>query len=46
VIPFLKVFGGNAPNNALYMVEFGSNDIRDAMEAGDPTIVYKAVASL
>lgn len=46
VIPFIKVFGGNAPNNALYVVEFGSNDIRDAMEAGDPTIVEKAVASV
>lgn len=46
VTTFLQVFGGNAPNNALYVVEFGSNDIRDAMEAGDPTIVEKAVASV
>jgi outer membrane lipase/esterase len=31
---FLNTFGGVAPADALYVVEFGSNDIRDALEAG------------
>jgi phospholipase/lecithinase/hemolysin len=46
VTAFLQVFGWNAPQNALYVVEFGSNDVRDAMEALDPSIVEKAVASV
>ncbi len=46
VTAFLQVFGWNAPKNALYVVEFGSNDIRDALEAQDPSIVEKAVASV
>lgn len=36
VAAFLQVFGGNAPKDALYVVEFGSNDIRDALMAPDP----------
>jgi outer membrane lipase/esterase len=31
---FLNTFGGIAPADALYVVEFGSNDIRDALAAG------------
>ena len=31
---FLNAFGGAAPADALYVVEFGSNDIRDALAAG------------
>ncbi|MBU5614490.1 SGNH/GDSL hydrolase family protein [Geomonas azotofigens] len=46
VTTFLNVFGGQAPPNALYVVEFGSNDIRDALEAQDPAIVEQAVAYL
>ncbi|QWV96387.1 SGNH/GDSL hydrolase family protein [Geomonas nitrogeniifigens] len=46
VTTFLNVFGGQAPPNALYVVEFGSNDIRDALEAQDPAIVEQAVATL
>lgn len=30
---FLNVFGGSAPSDALYVVEFGGNDIRDALVA-------------
>ena len=30
---FLNVFGGTAPSDALYVVEFGGNDIRDALVA-------------
>lgn len=43
---FLNVFGGAAPADALYVVEIGSNDIRDALAAQDPEIVGKAVASV
>ncbi|MBJ6751494.1 SGNH/GDSL hydrolase family protein [Geomonas anaerohicana] len=46
VTTFLNVFGGQAPQNALYVVEFGSNDIRDALEAQDPAIIEQAAASL
>jgi len=31
---FLNAFGGVAPSDALYVVEFGSNDIRDALAQG------------
>lgn len=30
---FLDVFGGAAPSDALYVIEFGGNDIRDALAA-------------
>jgi len=30
---FLNVFGGSAPSDALYVVEFGANDIQDALVA-------------
>ncbi len=30
---FLNVYGGTAPSDALYVVEFGGNDIRDALTA-------------
>ncbi len=33
VIAFLKDVGGSAPSDALYVVEFGGNDIRDALAA-------------
>ncbi|WP_224963113.1 SGNH/GDSL hydrolase family protein [Geomonas subterranea] len=46
VTTFLNVFGGQAPPDALYVVEFGSNDIRDALEAQDPAIIGQAVSSL
>lgn len=34
VTAFLNAVGGAAPADALYVVEFGSNDIRDALAAG------------
>ncbi|QWV92378.1 SGNH/GDSL hydrolase family protein [Geomonas oryzisoli] len=47
VTTFLNVFRGQAPPNALYVVEFGSNDIRDALEAQDPqAVIQQAVATL
>jgi outer membrane lipase/esterase len=33
VIAFLKDFDGSAPSDALYVIEFGGNDIRDALAA-------------
>jgi len=46
VTTFLNVFGGHAPANALYVVEFGSNDIRDALEVQNAAIIEQAVASV
>lgn len=46
VTTFLNVFGGQAPANALYVVEFGSNDIRDALEAQNAAIIEQAVDSV
>lgn len=39
VAAFLEDFNGRAPSNALYVIEMGGNDIRDALEAlrSDPT---------
>jgi phospholipase/lecithinase/hemolysin len=33
---FLQQFGGNAPSDALYVIQIGSNDVRDALLAGGP----------
>lgn len=44
VSAFLDKSGGVAPSDALYVVEFGSNDIRDAL--ADPTIIIAALASI
>lgn len=41
---FLGKSGGVAPSDALYVVEFGSNDIRDAL--ADPGIIAVALASI
>jgi phospholipase/lecithinase/hemolysin len=43
---FLNVFGGAAPANALYVVEVGGNDIRDALAAQDPSIIEQALVSV
>lgn len=45
---FLNTFGGVAPADALYVIEFGSNDIRDALAegAGAGTILEGALASI
>ncbi len=33
---FLNAVGGTAPSDALYVVEFGGNDLRDALATGSP----------
>jgi len=37
---FLNNFNGNAPADALYVIEFGSNDIRDILAGGDPATIF------
>ena len=41
---FLGDFGGAAPSDALYVIEMGSNDVRDALVAFDPNNPAVAVA--
>ena len=41
---FLDKSGGVAPSDALYVVEFGSNDIRDAFE--NPAVLTAALVSI
>ncbi len=36
---FLTDVGNVAPSDALYVIDFGGNDVRDALEASDPTMV-------
>jgi phospholipase/lecithinase/hemolysin len=44
---FLQDAGGDAPSSALYVIEIGANDIRDALVAGgDITIIGAALASI
>ena len=45
---FLNRFGPTAPSDALYVVEFGSNDIRDALEAeyAGGSIIADALTSI
>jgi len=43
---FKADFGGKAPSNALYVIEFGANDIRDALDRGDPTLISDAVEAI
>lgn len=42
---FLQDFGA-APSDALYVIEFGGNDIRDALVSGDFAIIYSALAEI
>lgn len=46
VSAFLQDFGSSAPPDALYVIEFGGNDIRDALAAGDATIIYNALEEI
>jgi len=39
-------FGGKAPSNALYVIEFGANDTRDALATGDLTVIFDAVDAM
>lgn len=42
VATFLVDFDGDAPEDALYTIEFGGNDIRDALSEEDPSIIIAA----
>lgn len=46
IAAFLSDHGGVAPSDALYVIDFGGNDVRDALAAGDPTIVTNALGAL
>ncbi len=37
---------GQAPSDALYVIEFGGNDVRDALLAGDPTLLGESLKSI
>lgn len=43
---FLQDVGNEAPPDALYVIEFGGNDIRDALTNGNPDILYDALTSI
>jgi phospholipase/lecithinase/hemolysin len=43
---FLNANSGAAPTNALYVVEIGGNDIRDALAAQDTSIIGQALGSV
>ena len=40
---FLNDVGNHAPADALYIMDFGGNDVRDALTAGDPEILSEAL---
>ena len=42
---YMGFHGVVADREALYVIQFGGNDLRDALVQGDPTIVGQAVAS-
>lgn len=46
VTTFLNVFRGHAPADALYVIEFGGNDIRDALIEQDPGVIDQAISSI
>jgi len=43
---FLSDFPRGAPANTLFVVAVGGNDVRDALQFGDPTIIGAAVNSI
>jgi phospholipase/lecithinase/hemolysin len=43
---FLQHVGGAAPSDALYVVEMGANDIRDALVTGDASILTAAAEAI
>jgi phospholipase/lecithinase/hemolysin len=43
---FLDDFGNVAPSDALYIIEIGGNDVRDAAFAGDPSIIAAGVSAI
>lgn len=49
VAVFLQQVGGAAPSDALYVIEMGGNDLRDALlagQAGGPAIIQDAITSI
>jgi phospholipase/lecithinase/hemolysin len=46
VAAFLKDHSDMAPDDALYVIDFGGNDVRDALAAGDPNIVTNALSTI
>ncbi len=45
VTKFLTLFS-SAPSDALYVIEFGGNDIRDALATGNPAILSQALTAI
>jgi phospholipase/lecithinase/hemolysin len=43
---FLQDCGNAAPSDALYVIEFGGNDIRDALANHDPSIIRCALSAI
>jgi len=43
---FLQDVGNAASSDALYVLEFGGNDIRDALVSGNPAIINDALAAI
>ena len=43
---FLHDVRGRAPSDALYVIEMGGNDVRDALALGNPAILGAALASI
>lgn len=46
VAAYLKDVHDKAPSDALYVIDFGGNDVRDALVAGDPTILNNALDAI
>jgi phospholipase/lecithinase/hemolysin len=46
VAVFLNVVGNNASSDALYVIDFGGNDVRDALAAGDLAILSDALTAI
>jgi phospholipase/lecithinase/hemolysin len=43
---FLQRSGGSAPNDALYIIDFGGNDVRDALFGAGPQALADALQSI
>lgn len=46
VAAYLQDVHNKAPSDALYVIDFGGNDVRDALVAGDPTILNNALDAI
>jgi len=46
VSEFLGDVRSHAPSDALYVIALGGNDVRDALQLGDPTVIAAAVGSI